>query len=242
MDFWGTVVVLFRRWYVTLTAFALAVGVTLVVYASIPTTYVSTAVLLLTTPATGGSLPSNPKRPNSLTNPLLNFDKGLNMSASIVVTALQTPEMAAKLGVTPTGDPTFTVNNGSDNPELLIQSPFVFITGESTSPNSARNIVTRVMVAAKEVLADQQKTLDAPLKTYITMDDTVQPTTPLPQHGRKLRAAAVAMALGLVASLCAAFAAESIAQSRQARKTSRTSATTQTPEKLPMDDRQPVQR
>jgi hypothetical protein len=218
MDFWGTVTVLFRRWYVSLAAFTVAVGAAGAIYTTIPTTYVSNAVLVLTTPITGGTLPTNPKHPNGLTNPLLNFDKGLNMSASIVVAALDAPEEAAKLGVTPAGDPIYEVNNGNPNPESLTESPFVFITGTSKSPIAARDMVVRVMAEARQILDDRQKALNTPPKTYITIDDMVPPTAPKAQKGRKSRSAAVALAIGLVASLCAAFAAESIAQAAAGRR------------------------
>ncbi|MFC0864155.1 hypothetical protein ACFHYQ_17815 [Sphaerimonospora cavernae] len=224
MDFWGTVVVVFRRWYVTLPAFLLAMGAASAVYTSIPTTYVSSAVLMLTVPTSGGTQPHDLKRPGDLTNPLLNFDKGLSMAASIVITTLGTPEVSAKLGVAPGGDPAFQVTNGSSNLESLTQSPFVFITGESTSPEVSRDIVKRVMIEARQVLDDRQRSLDTPPATYILMSEAVPPTPPMPQRGRRLRAAAVAVALGCVASLTAAFAAESIAQARRGRRTARTSA------------------
>ncbi|GIH69058.1 YveK family protein [Sphaerimonospora thailandensis] len=221
MDFWGTVVVLFRRWYVTLPAFALAVGASFAVYVSIPTTYVSNAVLVLTIPTSGGTQPHDPERRGDLTNPLLNFDHGLSMAASVVIVALGTPEVSGELGVTPGGDPAYQVTNGNGNLEALTQSPFVFITGESTSPESARRIVGRVMVKARQVLDDRQRSLDTPPATFISMSEAVPPTTPLPQYGRRLRAAVTAAALGCVASLVTAFAAESIAQSSRARKAAR---------------------
>jgi hypothetical protein len=236
MDFWATVVVLFRRWSVTVPAFMLAVGAAAAIYASIPTTYVSNAALVLTIPTSGGEEISKASLRPGLINPLLNFDNGLNMSAVIVVTALETPEEAAKLGVTPTGDPIITVNNGNSNPEALTESPFVFISGESKSPELAQQVVVRTVAEANVVLAEHQKQVNAPLATYITMHEVVPPTAPIPQHGRKLRAAAVALCIGLVASLCSAFAAESIGQTRRRRATGDTA----TPEELALDDRQPV--
>lgn len=234
MDFWSTVLVVFRRWYVTLPAFALALGAAFAVYRSVPTTYSSTAVLVLTAPPSGGSLPANPKYPNALVNPLLNFDRGLSMTASIVIGVLGTPETAAALGVTPDGDTGYIVNNGSGNPEALTQTPFVFITGESTSPGAASDIVARVAVRARQVLANRQRALHAPPATYITIDEAVPPTTPLPQRGTRLRAAAVAVALGAFASLTAAFVAESLAQALRRRRGA--------PERPPSERPRPVPR
>ena len=73
------------------------------VYGSVPTQYVSTSVLLLTMPKTGPTEQIDANRPNAITNPLLNFDRGLSLSASILIQALSTPETAAALGISPKG-------------------------------------------------------------------------------------------------------------------------------------------
>ncbi len=218
MDLWGTVTVLIRRWYVTLVAFTLAVGTAYGVYSSVPTTYESDAVIVLTIPSTGGTQPTKSITPTDHTNPLLNFDTGLNMAATIVVNGLETPEVAAQLGVTPKGDPTYTVNNGNANPESLTESPFVFFAGKSTNQQAAHDIVVRAVAKAKEILAERQRDLQAPAGTYITASDVAPPTVAVPQHGSKLRASAVTLALGVVASLAAAFGFESLAQALARRR------------------------
>ena len=133
MDFWQTVQVVFRRWYITFPAFLGALGVAALVYGSVPTQYVSTSVLLLTTPKTGPTEQIDSKHPNEITNPLLNFEQGLSLSASMLIQTLSTPEAVASLGISPGGDTSYEVNNGSTNPELLESGPFVFIEGTSTS-------------------------------------------------------------------------------------------------------------
>ena len=75
MDFWQTVQVVFRRWYITFPAFLAALGLAGLVYGSVPTQYVSTSVLLLTAPRTGPTEQIDAKHPNEITNPLLNFDR-----------------------------------------------------------------------------------------------------------------------------------------------------------------------
>ncbi|WP_433250270.1 hypothetical protein ACQPYK_03870 [Streptosporangium sp. CA-135522] len=218
MDFWGTVLVLLRRWYIVMPTFALSVAAAAGVYSTIPTTYISSAVLILTTPTTGGSLPSNPDIPNGLTNPMLNFDRGLNVSASILITVMGTPDMAVELGAVAGGDTSFKVTNGSDNPEALATGPFLFIEGESPTADGARDIVTKVIARAKRELFQRQQAVRAPRATYITTFEAVPPTTPEAQRGKKLRAVAAAVGLGAVASLCAAFMAESFARARRARR------------------------
>ena len=221
MDFWQTVRVVFRRWYITFPAFLGALGVAALVYGSVPTQYVSTSVLLLTTPRTGPTEQIDAKHPNEITNPLLNFEQGLSLSASMLIQTLSTPDAVASLGISPGGDTSYEVNNGSTNPELLQSGPFVFIEGTSTSPEDAQDIVRRVSALAPKDLAMRQKELDAPTSTYITVTEVVPPTTPAPLKVKKLRAAGAAGTLAVLASLAAAFAFESIASHRQLRRSNR---------------------
>ncbi|WP_326819525.1 hypothetical protein [Streptosporangium sp. NBC_01756] len=218
MDFWGTVLVLLRRWYIVMPTFALSLAVAAGIYSTIPTTYISSAVLILTTPTTGGSLPSNPDVPNGLTNPMLNFDNGLNVSASILIAVMGTPDMAVELGAVEGGDTSYKVTNGGNNLESLATGPFLFIEGESASAQGALDIVTRVIARARRELFERQEAVKAPRATYITTYEAVPPTNPAAQRGRKLRAVAAAVGVGAVASLCAAFAAESFARTRRTRR------------------------
>lgn len=221
MDFWQTVQVVFRRWYITFPAFLGALGVAALVYGSVPTQYVSASVLLLTTPRTGPTEQIDSTHPNEITNPLLNFEQGLSLSASMLIQSLSSPEAVASLGLLPGGDTSYEVNNGSTNPELLQSGPFVFIEGTSTSPEDAQDVVRRVSALAPKDLAMRQKELDAPTSTYITVTEVVPPTTPEPLKVKKLRAAGAAGTLSVLASLAAAFAFESIASHRQVRRSNR---------------------
>ncbi|GAB2813678.1 hypothetical protein GCM10022221_09260 [Actinocorallia aurea] len=207
MDFWATVRVLFRRWYITFTAFALAIAAMGVAYVTVPTEYASGATLLITKPI--GPVDANP---------LLDFDKGLNLTASILVAALQTPEALAELGVSPDEDPTFTLNNGSDNPELLLQTPFLFIAGTSTRPAEAKAIVQRVADKLVRELVRQQELVKAPRESYLTISVITPPSTPLPEKAGKSRAAVITLGIGGIAGLFSAFAAESFAASRKIRR------------------------
>lgn len=221
MDFWQTVLVLFRRWYVAVPAFLIAVAAAAGIYLTIPVTYTSTSVLVLDQPLAGGSLPALPTDKGTITNPLLNFDQGLNNAAAIVIQALNTPEVALALGASPTGDPSYKVTNGSTNQqEQIVAGPFVFVEGDSRNPQAAQDIAKRAVQRVKEELAGRQQALNAPPQTYITLDVAVQPTTPVAQRGNKTRAAAVAVVMGVVAALCAAYSFESYYQARRRKQNS----------------------
>ena len=216
MDFWGTVLVLFRRWYISLPAFAISVAAAFAVYATIPTVYVSNAVLVLTTPTTGGTVPGDPRVRPALINPMLNFDHGLSVSASILIAALGTPDVARELGVVE-GDTEYQVTNGSSNLESLATGPLVFVEANSVSPERATRMARRVIERAKIELRDRQTAVNAPDGTFITVYEAVPPTTAKPQRGRRLRATAAALGLGLFASLAATFAVENLNTRRRSR-------------------------
>ncbi|WP_055479105.1 hypothetical protein [Sphaerimonospora mesophila] len=210
MDFWAAVAVLLRRWYVTFPAFLLTVAGAYFVYIGIPPQYESSAALVLTVPTTGSTQSTRPGKPETLFNPLLNFDGGLNMTASILVRVLATARTAEELGVRPGGDTGYTVNNGHPNPELLVNTPFLMIEGVSTDPADAQEIVRKVAERAKVELAMRQRLLNAPPATYITISEVVPPTPAVIQNRGKLRPVAAASLLGLCAGLMAGFAAESV--------------------------------
>ncbi|MEV0228348.1 hypothetical protein [Nonomuraea sp. NPDC050786] len=224
MDFWLTVLVLFRRWYVSVPAFLLAVGVAAGVYSTVPTLWTSNAAMVLTTPRTGASLPVHPGTTNAPVNPLLNFDRGLTMTASILTARLTTADTAAELGIVPNGPVTYKVHNGSTNAEALASGPFVFIESEASSPEAARDIVRKVAARAKVELLKGQQAVNAPPATFMTLTQVVAPTPPEPEPGRKLRAAVVALALGLMTSLFATYAFDSFVEARRRRRQAATAS------------------
>ncbi|WP_433499349.1 hypothetical protein ACQP1K_03060 [Sphaerimonospora sp. CA-214678] len=222
MDFWAAVAVLLRRWYVTFPAFLLTIAGAYLVYIGIPPQYESSAVLMLTVPTTGSTQSTRPGKPEMLINPLLNFDGGLNMTASLLVRVLATARTAEELGVRPDGDTGYLVNNGHPNPELLVNTPFLMIEGVSTDPASAQEIVRKVVGRAKVELVTRQRLLNAPPATYITISEVISPTPAVIQNRGRLRPAATASLLGLCAGLMAGFAAESVSAGLRRRRAPRT--------------------
>lgn len=221
MDFWSTLTVLFRRWYVTITAFTLTIAGALGVFAVAPKTFVSTSALVLTLPITGGSLPSDPKFPNPRSNPLVSFDQGLSMTSSILIQALSTPQTAAKVGAPIGGRTALKITSGGTNPELMPATPFIVISSEAPSAQLAYDIVAKVTELAKSELLARQREVNAPPGTFVTATVIVPPTTPDEKKGSRMRSAVVTGALGFFASLIAAFAAESFARHRRAANAGR---------------------
>lgn len=220
MDFWAAVAVLLRRWYVTFPAFLLTISGAYFAYIGMPPRYESSAALVLTVPTTGSTQSTRPGKPEFLINPLLNFDGGLNMTASLLVRVLASAKTAEELGIRPGGDVEYTVNNGHPNPELLVNTPFLMIEGVSTDPASAQRIVRKVVDRAKVELVRRQRLLNAPPATYITISEVIPPTTAVVDNRGRLRPVAAATLLGLCAALMGGFAAESVSTNLRRRRAS----------------------
>ncbi|MGQ0839388.1 hypothetical protein [Actinokineospora sp.] len=208
MDFWKTLLVLLKRWYVALPVFAVSLGAAGAVYAAMPMHYESTGVLVLTSPASGPT--SVADKVNGQTNPLLAFESSLAISASIVIQSINTPEVVKALGADKP-DHTFVLSGGAEG------GPFISVKTESASEEGSRELVVQVLDRVKAELTKRQEALRAPASTFIGVDDVVPPTKPEPLRGGKLRAAGVALVLGLAASLAAVFGVESYQSRRRKR-------------------------
>lgn len=223
MDFWQTVLVLVRRWYVTVPAFFATLALAGLAYSAVPAQYQSGSILVLTTPLTGGTESTQPDAPESTTNPFTNFDPSLGLTGSVIIQQLRSTEVADTLGTT--DDTTFEVTNGSSNPERLEEGPFIFVTGLGTDPDAAQAMAQRVADRATQLLEERQDELGAPASTYIEMEVVVPATAGRPLEGSAMRAAAGAGALAGFLSLVAVFGFESLMTHRRRRRAARSVGT-----------------
>jgi hypothetical protein len=217
MDFWQTMLVLARRWYVTVPATLASLGLCAMAYLTVPVQYESMSILVLTTPLTGGTTSSDPDAEKMITNPMLSFDRSLALSASLVIQEMSSPETVSSLGVQPGGTTGYIVTNGSTNPELMVSGPFLFVTGRGPSAPIAEDITRRAAAKATEVLAERQKQLRAPDSTHIGVQEVTAPTRGRPEKGSNMRAAAAMGALCAIGTLTAVFGFESIMTNRRRR-------------------------
>ncbi|WP_156758086.1 YveK family protein [Actinokineospora pegani] len=200
MDFWKTLLVLLKRWYVAVPVFVVSLGLAAGVYAATPMHYESTGTLVLTAPTSGPTQVQD--KDSGQTNPLLAFQSSLSISALIVVQSINTPEVVKGLGADKS-DHKFLLAGGSDT------GPFISVTAESADEEGSRRLVTTVLDLVRSELTKRQEALGAAPETFIRVDDVVPPTEPEPMRGGKLRAGGVALVLGLIASLATVYGVES---------------------------------
>jgi hypothetical protein len=208
VDFWKSILNLARRRFLSPVLLLLGIGAAVIAYFLVPTHYVSTTSVVLTTPTNGGTLSVDPKEPNGLTNPLLQFNDGLQTTAGILILSMNTPETLAKLGVHPGGDITVTINDGRTDPDLLgisTNGPFIYVEVDSKSPAVSDATVRKAGQLIREELAGRQRALKAPPSTYIAITDVVPPARPEPERTAKWGTAAGALLAVVVAGLGLAY-------------------------------------
>jgi len=208
VGFWKTVVGLARRKHVGFPVVVAAILLALAGWFLVPSRYVSTASMVLTVPATGGTLETLPESKPGLTNPLLQFNDALRTTAGILILATNTPEVAAELGVTEDGPTSLTINDGRTNPDLLgisTNGPFIYIEVESTSPQVVRDVMAKAQQRVKLELAERQDELDAPISTHIGILDVMPPSLPKRVVQDRLMAAAGGGFAGVAGGLAVAY-------------------------------------
>jgi hypothetical protein len=210
VDLWKTLLVIVRRWYIALPMFLVSIGGAGAIFASYPSYYESDGLLILTSPTGGSVLATNPKD-NAWANPLLSFDDGLKITATLLIQSLNAPPSMGQL-VTPETEDSVTIGHGD------LEGPFIAIKSTSASPEQAEQMVDRVFRLARSELQKQQLTLNAPPKTYINISAIVAPTPPVEQSKLALRAAGSAFAIGLAATLTVVYGTESFLSHRRKRR------------------------
>jgi hypothetical protein len=212
MDFWKTMGVLLRRWYVSVPVFVLSLALGGAAFFAVHTQYESTGTIVLTAPTSGGVTAINPADATGPGNPLLDFEGSLTITTQLLIQSLSSPTVQNQVGAQG-GVSTFQAGDGETG------GPFVVIIADAPSKAQAEKTVDLALKYAQSELNTRQKNLDAPPSTFIGTQVVVAPTPATTKIGSKVKAGGVALVLGLVLGLAAAFAFESVSINRRRRKT-----------------------
>ena len=183
MDFWRTVLVLFRRWYITVPAFFATSAWPGRRTPSFPVQYQSGSVLVLTTPLAGGTEATQARTSRLAHQPAAELRPQPRPDRLDRHPADEQLGDRVGPGCRPGARTSYQVTNGSTNPELLESGPFLFVQGTGPSAEAAQDITEKVSAMAAEVLAQRQDELDAPASTHITLQVVVPPTAGQPLTG-----------------------------------------------------------
>ena len=235
MDFWGAVRTLRRRWYIAVPSAVVAVAVAAGIFLSIPTRYQSSGVMVLTTPAAGGTFSEKVTPEEAVKiNPLLAFDGSLATTSQILSQILADPKTRERLGITKDSTLNYTVTGGGQN------GPFLFVVGDGDDPAAAEKMVTTVLEFATRELEDQQRKLKAPESTFITSQVIVNPTEAEAQIGGKVRYAGAAFVLLMLLTTAATFGSDSVLNHLRRRREREAAGEAAEPDEPDEDDTPPA--
>ncbi|MGW3351226.1 hypothetical protein ACWDA3_48685 [Nonomuraea rubra] len=219
MRFWKTILGLARKRFVGPPIVVAAIGLALAAYFLMPGRYVSTASMVLTVPATGGTLETEPASKPGLTNPLLQFNDALRTTAGILILATNTADVYKEIGAPENGPTVVTINDGRTNPDLLSIStngPFIYVEVEGDDPATVREVMRKAQLRVRLELARRQTALDAPISTHIGIMDVMPSSGPRAAIGDRLMYAASGGVLGVIAGLGVAYGLQRVRSARTA--------------------------
>ncbi|MET8865555.1 hypothetical protein ABZW11_21665 [Nonomuraea sp. NPDC004580] len=209
MRFWTTLLGLAGNKLVGPPVVLAAVGLALAAYLIVPARYLSTASMVLTISATGGTQEIGPAPEPGLTNPLLQFSDALRTTAGVLILSMRDDRVARELGVTEGGPTEVVVNDGRTDPDLLkagSTGPFLHIEVEGASAATVRDVMAKARLRLRTLLKDWQTSLGAPPITHIGLLDVRPVTAPQPLLTNKVMGAAGGGVLGALAGAAAAYA------------------------------------
>jgi hypothetical protein len=198
MDFIDALRVLGRRWRVLVVGIALTMTAGLAAVLFVPTNYqASGQLVLLVGPRSNSS--RNP------TNPYLNLEPGLTVTASLIASTLTTKEAQRSIEQAGyTSDYAVAVNPGT--------GPLLEVSAEDTDPIMAVKTRDEVIRRLRGELLRIQSEAEAPSRALINLSINSAPQQADPLPGSKIRALAVIGGVGIFLTLLVAFTRDRMLQ------------------------------
>jgi hypothetical protein len=198
--------VLRRRWYVAIPGLLitiLAAGIVLRIYP--PSLQATGSVVFVSPPV---STEGSGSTAGTRSNPYLNFGAPLGATAEVVSAAVNSDQTAKQLKARgATGSYQVGINPNSSAPVLSVEAT----AGNNTD---AMTTLNAVLGEIRGRLAQIQADAGAPRNQYITAQAVTASPKALPVHGSVIRALAVILLVGVLASCGGAVIVEGLARGR----------------------------
>jgi len=210
VEFWTSVKVVLRRWYVVLPALLLTAALSVALINNIKPSYRATGSVVL--------LRTQPPPNTNCTNPYDCLDYQSTQLASVIAIAATDQSFASRL-VAAGASPTYTVtgpsNNNGQNP-----TPVVSLTETARSEATAMKSYEILTDQLNQVLSERQRSVGIK-PTDPTFVSAVALTAP--QHasrliGTRVKALVVVITMGVILAIALAFAVDSAASARKRRR------------------------
>jgi hypothetical protein len=207
VEFWTSVRVIARWWYVALGSLLIFALVGMVLVRSVAPTYdASGSVVLLNV-----SQPTDAKA--TQINPFQTADYQANQFALIMQEVLTDDVMKDRLEAR--GVPRdYSITNSTN------QTPVLFIMVHGTSADGALQAYATVLDQLRKELHDRQEVVKAPSQTLYTAVDLSVPAPPAPKTGSKVQLAIFLVVIAVTVSIALALLTEAVANARTRRRRS----------------------
>lgn len=192
-----------RRWQVVVAGVA-ATCIAVIVLLVMPPTYEATSVLVLLAPSTPPPATSPTGSVPAAINPYQAFDSSIAVTAGLMATQLTQPgvvDRLARRGATPD----YTVTTDPDS-----GGPTVTITAKDRNADTALRTTRLVSTEFRRQLAASQVAAGAPKGSLISASVVTAPTHADRLVSGRNRALVAVLAIGLVISICAALAVDTL--------------------------------
>jgi capsular polysaccharide biosynthesis protein len=212
LDFFETMGVLFRRWYVVVPMLALTVFGAGYAFKAASASYEAKSTLVLVAPpaSTGQLNPDGTKATPCTQNPYCASGNLLNL-ANVTTRAMADPSTTTRLLA---GNPGTSYNVILD----AEPSPIIEMTADGPTSPSTLRALHDVSLGVQRELERRQKGIGVPSTALITSSPVTTATSAEQQSAGKERALVIAAAVGLALTLLAAVLAEYFARSRRRRR------------------------
>lgn len=201
-----------RMWYVALSGTALSCVLAAMAFTLVPVHYTSSGAAMVVPPRRATGWTGEWKS----ANPLLSFDTSLNTTAVMLTQTLNTPEIAAGMGLG-SGPDKYTVKNVADTSTGGDPNqPFIFVTAQGTTPQASMDIVGSVLAVAAQELADQQHSMRVSRQDSLALATIAGASPAKLAPGLSVAAAVGVLSLGmaLTIAVCLALNRRAVARAR----------------------------
>ena len=210
MDFWQSLAVLGRRWWVVVPGLLITAVVAVVAFNSITPTYQAHGTVVFYAPGKL-QLPEPNADPASAvrSNPFLGFDGSVGVTSEIVARSVVAPSVIRS--ITSRGaSRSFTVE-----PDLNARGPILQLTATAPTRAGSVAILDRGIAAMNGALAQQQTAVGASKDTWVQMATVRADRTPTLVTSGRAKTVAAIVVLGVALSIAAAFALDAILRARR---------------------------
>ena len=208
MDFWSSMRLLARWWYVVLLGLIVTGAVVAIVFRAVPPTYSAVSQqMFLASPAAPVKADGN-VRGQIADNPLLELGAGYNVLAELTAKIMNGPQ--GQLAVQAAGgDGDYIVDTVSGD------APVLSITVEATSPEAALSTEKVVRTVMAKTLEAQQREAGADSRTFVVVRPVFVPVEAVYEPASQVRAGGALGVVGIALTIGSVFFMESVAERRR---------------------------